>query len=364
MKLGSIQFLRALAAILVAYAHSIDLQTKYTHSFQQDFYHLEDFGAFGVDIFFVISGFIITYSAGRYKGMREGLIFLFRRFKRVNPVHYLATLAFIVVFIPAMSKHLRVFPFPNILQSIILLPLIDGKAFVPPVLIVAWTLSFEWFFYLLFFLAIFSRTRFKVGLLLLLITALVGAGLLCKDLINSDFRLNFITNPILLEFGLGVGLYGCYTTINISKKMAFAFLLAGSGLCLYEIFKGFGDVADARFTADGSQSLMRFFVWGIPAGLLVAGCIFLEKARSLNTLWNNSCVALLGDSSYSLYLVNLTVYLLCEALYRRTGFFLNPDLAIWVQLLLALTGGILFYKAVEKPLLKVLHQRLHPGPVS
>jgi peptidoglycan/LPS O-acetylase OafA/YrhL len=77
MKLGSIQFLRAIAAILVLYAHSIDLQMGYSHSFQQDFFYWQNFGAFGVDIFFVISSFIISYSAGSYKGVREvgGLIF-------------------------------------------------------------------------------------------------------------------------------------------------------------------------------------------------------------------------------------------------------------------------------------------------
>src|SRR5258707_13134028 len=96
-QLTSLQFLRATAAILVAYAHSIDLQMIYASSIQQNFYYLQNFGAFGVDLFFVISGFIISYSAERYKGARDASAFLIHRFKRINPVYYIATLLFIAI---------------------------------------------------------------------------------------------------------------------------------------------------------------------------------------------------------------------------------------------------------------------------
>jgi peptidoglycan/LPS O-acetylase OafA/YrhL len=360
MKLGSIQFLRAIAVLLVAYAHSIDLQMGYAHSFQQDFFYWQNFGAFGVDIFFVISGFIITYSAGTYKGGREGALFLAKRFKRVNPVYYLATLVFISTFIHAIFVGKAPAPaFPFIVKSILLLPLFDKTAFINTILFPAWTLSFEWLFYGLFFLTILSRTRYKERALLLLITALVLAGVLFKGM---DYRLRFTTNPILLEFLLGVCLYGCYTKIRVPKKMAFALLLTGSGICLYEIIKGFGDISEATNILDGSLSLSRFVQWGIPAGLLVAGCIFLEKRQSLGVLWNSKLIGLLGDASYSIYLVNNTVYEGCRGVYKRTGFFLHldrtiPDLMIILQWLLAIAGGLIFYRLVEVPLLRLLRRR-------
>jgi exopolysaccharide production protein ExoZ len=365
MKLGSIQFLRAIAAILVVYAHSIDLQVQYTHSFQQNLYYLQDFGAFGVDIFFVISGFIISYSADRYKGGREGMQFLIKRFKRVNTVYYLATLLLLVTYIPSIFiRHTRVIPFDIILKSLVLLPVFDKGTFIDTILFPAWTLSFEWLFYLFFFWAIVSRTRSKERFLALLISALVITGFLFNRFKGGNYQLSFITNPILLEFLLGIGLYGCYTKMNIPKKMAITFLVTGSCICCYEIIKGYGTISLAYNTLDGSQSFIRFIKWGIPAGLLVAGCIFLEKARCGISFWNSRPIALLGDASYSIYLVNYTVNGLCAAVYMRAGFFLNPDLAVGLQLLLAISGGILFYKAVEKPLLKLLHKRLHPGPVS
>jgi len=325
------------------------------HSFQQDFLYLQNFGAFGVDIFFVISGFIIPYSAGRYKGARDGYAFLSHRFKRVNPVYYLVTLLLIITSLHSWIRD-HVFPLSwhKALKSIILLPLFDRTKYTSCIIFQAWTLSFEWFFYLLFLVTILARTRHKERWLGSMIAALVIAG---SFLQGGDYRLHFISNPILLEFMLGVGIYWCYSRITIPKTIALALLLAGIALCIFRIIKGFGDIDGATFTANGSLSFIRFLYWGIPAGLLVAGSLFLEKKGVPGFARNNRTVALLGDSSYSLYLLNTLVFEMIASLYRRTGFFLNPDLAIFVQLALAIIAGVLFYKWVEAPLLRRLRKK-------
>ncbi|MDP4247265.1 MAG: acyltransferase family protein, partial [Bacteroidota bacterium] len=89
MKYQSIQFLRAMAALFVVYAHSIDLQMKYAISGEQHFFHLQNFGAIGVDIFFILSGFIISYTARSDSGLKAGRRFLLKRFLRINPVYYI-----------------------------------------------------------------------------------------------------------------------------------------------------------------------------------------------------------------------------------------------------------------------------------
>src|SRR4051812_12308594 len=96
MRLNSIQFLRALAVLLVVYVHAADKHLS-AASFQQNFYFLKNFGAIGVDIFFNISGFIISYVASKYMGLWEGLGFLKKRFFRINPVYYLASLALLAL---------------------------------------------------------------------------------------------------------------------------------------------------------------------------------------------------------------------------------------------------------------------------
>ncbi|HEY4060249.1 MAG TPA: acyltransferase [Puia sp.] len=356
-QLNSIQYLRAIAAILVAYSHSIDLQMNYSgaHSFQQDFVYLQNFGAFGVDLFFVISGFIISYSAERYKGIRDGSTFLRHRFRRLNPVYYIVTLLYIL-----MSVHARLrdhVPFLNgqkLVKSIFLLPLLDRTKFIDCILFQAWTLSFEWFFYLLFLVTILAGTRHKQRYLTIMMIGLVATGLFLH---GGDYRLHFISNPILLEFMLGGIIYWCYSRSTIRTTGALALLLAGIAICIYGIIKGFGDIDGASGIFSGRLSFMRLLYWGIPAGLLVAGSVFLEKKGIPGFARNRRLLALLGDSSYSIYLINTLVFETIAWGYRRTGFFLNPDLAIFLQLAVAIFAGVLFYKWVEAPLLRRLRKK-------
>jgi exopolysaccharide production protein ExoZ len=360
MKLRSIQFLRAIAAILVAYAHSVTVQMRFSHSFQQDLFHLPGLGSTGVDIFFVISGFIISYSAGRYKGGGEGVAFLSHRFKRINPVYYTVTVLSILLSLhPQLKDHSFLLTWTQIWKSIILLPVFDRTGFSGIILSQGWTLSFEWFFYLLFLATILSRTHHKERWLMIMISTFVTAGLFLP---GSDYRLHFISNPILLEFLLGVVIYWCYSRIRVPETTARILLFSGIALYILEIGTGFGSIGDSTRTVDGSLSLLRFFLWGIPAALLVSGCLFAEKNGSGSFILNNKLIDLLGNSSYSLYLLHFIVYDLCVALYLRVGFFMNPDLAIFVQLALAITASVLFYKWVEAPLLRRL--RKSPPVVS
>ena len=84
----------------------------------------------------------------------------------------------------------------------------------------------------------------------------------------------------------------------------------------------------------------------------MAGCLFLEKCGRGRFIWNNRWFALIGNASYSIYLTHLSIYGLCIIAYNRWGAFPYPDLAVFLQWLLALAGGGVFYRCVEKPLLR------------
>ena len=230
----------------------------------------------------------------------------------------------------------------------------DRTYYTPTLLFQAWTLSFEWLFYLLFLVTILVRTSHRERLLTIITITLLIAGLFLH---GADYRLQFITNPVLGEFMLGVLIYGCWSRITVPKPAAWALLLTGTGLCIGEIIKGFGNVDNSVYTVDGSLAFTRLFWWGIPAALLVAGCLFLEKKGSGGFARANPLLLLIGNSSYSLYLINTIVYGTLESIYHRTGFFMNPDLAIFVQLALAVIASILFYKWVEAPLLRRLRKK-------
>jgi peptidoglycan/LPS O-acetylase OafA/YrhL len=363
MKLQSIQFLRAMAALLVVYAHSIDLQMKYAISGQQHFFYLQNFGAIGVDIFFVLSGFIISYTSRSDSGLKAGRRFLLRRFIRINPIYYIATL---LCFAPNLIHALKTggsfhFTPDTLLKTIFLLPFADHGQWISPYLGVAWTLGFEWFFYLLFLILILDKTQRKVGWMLLILSVLVLFGLMLREHRQlNDYRLIFMTNPLMLEFALGALISWFFRHMDIKRSIAYLLVLAALGTFAFEIIRGFGEISEAERTLDGTLSARRLLLWGLPSALLVAGCVGLEQCGSLKRLWNNRLAGLAGDASYSIYLTHVTVFLLFDSLYLRSGFFLNPDLAIWLQVAIAAACGILFYKMVEFPLLKALRSRFIP----
>ena len=144
-KLASIQALRAIAAFGVVACHLFGFERNYIAgpgitpaAFQ--------YGMVGVDLYFVISGFIITLMCkGRFGRQGEAPRFLWRRFIRVYPIFLFWCLAVFAVFLlhPGMvnTSHGR----PDVLRSFLLLPQRNL-----PLLLVSWTLVYEAFFYVLF----------------------------------------------------------------------------------------------------------------------------------------------------------------------------------------------------------------------
>lgn len=350
MKLGSIQFLRMTAALLIAYVHAIELQVHPIPPFYQNIPHWVDLTTIGIDIFFVMSGFIIAWSTARYSSQGQSLYFLKKRFFRLAPAYYIATLGYLIIDFHYLSRTHQLPDTSQIIKSIFLVPVADTNAWIYTILPVAWTLSFEWFFYLLFAFTMAVGSRYRNGLFILLGLIFVSAHYV---LVPADYRLIFITNPITLEFIAGVVIYECYTRLTPAAPVIYSLLLAGLGLCMYQLFAG-PHLSDPAYIFDGSLSLQRFLFRGIPAALLVAGCIFMEKKGLWLSLWKNRLVNLLGDASYSLYLTHYATYLLGEAAYTRWGPIINPDITVFVWLIFALLISIIFYRLVERPLLEKL----------
>lgn len=356
MKLNSIQFLRAIAVILVTYNHSIDIQMQYGVSWQQHT-HLQKFGAIGVDIFFVMSGFIIPFVANKYIGAEQGFHFLKKRFIRINLIYYIASLLLLFVNIfrawvinrPAWGMKENISSF---IDTLLVVPTTETTASYLPVLRIGWTLSFEWLFYFLFFLLIVSGVKNTLVSLAGVVAFLITLGYIFPP---ADLRYGFITNPILLEFLLGSVIFWMYTNVK-TIPVSIPIVLLTTGLVAYMLLitYGYGDVWNSFYQRD--VSMKRFFLWGLPSSCIVAGCIFLEHSNKFTSLWSNKWMQLIGNASYSIYLVHITSYALMTILYIRLGFFLPADLAIGAQLAIAILAGIGFYKIVERPLLQALHQ--------
>jgi peptidoglycan/LPS O-acetylase OafA/YrhL len=295
------------------------------------------------------------------------LSFLWHRFRRINPTYYIAVLLTVITWSPSLIRQQR----PPItgweaLSWTILLPFPGDP---PRAISQAWTLCFEWFFYLLFFLLILARTKQKARILCWLLGGLALLGWLLRNYLSG--LLVFYTDPLLLEFLMGVGIGYAWQRWNPGGRTALCLLWPGLALGLFFILTGYGDY-QAILAPPASVKYLHAIFWGSAAALIVAGCVFLEKSGTSNIFFRHQnfgpdlrpdlvgkprfarLLLLLGDASYSIYLFHLLIFGWIAAFYLRVGFFLNPDLAILIDAAIAVAGSLFFYKIIEVPLLRWL----------
>ena len=193
--LWSVQYLRAIAACAVLFSHIQDLIPAYAGYF--DFSN----GRCGVDIFFVISGFIMV-SAARADNGRD---FLARRIIRIVPLYWLLTLALAAVgtLLPQLLNHISVLPV-SVLQSLFFIPHMMGTE-VGPLLQPGWTLNYEMAFYFVFALFFAIPITRRVAVIGAVFTALVMIGVLLGAS-SGPIAFKTYTSPLLLEFVAGMAL--------------------------------------------------------------------------------------------------------------------------------------------------------------
>ena len=284
----NLQFLRAVAAGLVALFHLQPmLRTRYGTSVSLEA------GAVGVDIFFVISGFVMVYSNRRMD--RSIAAFLVARLFRIVPLYWLATLAVVAFYQAGFHPNGLVYFEPYmLLQSLFFVTTLfpDGRHDL--VLSLGWTLIYELFFYLVFALSFRLGTPQRVLLMVgLVFVALILLGIAMPGL---PHRIAYFTSPILLEFLFGGALalllmrwQACASTVPAwATPMALGGIALGGALALLPDFLG------APPPGAG-----RALMWGVPATMIVGGFIVLETR---GWVVRSDRALLLGAASYMLYL--------------------------------------------------------------
>ncbi len=133
------QYLRGLAALSVLVTHALQWPLTEINM------GLLKTGRLGVDVFFVISGFIITTIAG--DGRIDPKQFLVRRAFRILPAYWAATLLITILAVAIPSQFRTTIPtIEGLIKSLLFIPSLEPKA---PLLLLGWSLNFEVFFYLL-----------------------------------------------------------------------------------------------------------------------------------------------------------------------------------------------------------------------
>lgn len=300
-KLDYLQVFRALAAGGVALAHMAETVSG-QHPVSGATRTLSWFSSlnFGVDIFFVISGFIMIYTTRNVSGGAvDARAFLGRRLIRIVPVYWFyTTLVLLLAFVrPSALHHLKNNAL-YIINSYLFIPvprMEDGGIY--PVLGLGWTLNYEMFFYVVFALLLLAPRRY---LLLLLSSFFVILVLASGFIGRAQPALWFWTRSNILEFLYGATIAQMYlSSVKIPPWISLIAIVIG--IVGWQVTFGYS----AGFAENPD---VRGFVYGIPASLLFLSIALCPGARNAisSSKWLAPIIAI-GDSSYSLYLSHIFV---------------------------------------------------------
>lgn len=345
-QIDGLQMLRAAAVVIVAWGHAGLQYMSRTGT------HLPDMGVFGIDIFFVLSGFILTavvLRTSRPPGPSTAWAFLKRRLIRILPIYWVyAGLAAVLLW----RRHQLG---PQHLPALFLLPFPRYPA-TPLLVEFTWTLIYEMFFYALLALIQWVTVRHAATVLIAVLALLVSLRLVMS--IQRPVLI-VAANPMLLEFAFGAAIALAHRAWGRRVVLGRCLLLLGSAAALLLEWKGVSSPTQQMILVDQGV-LFRVGTWGVAAAAIVAGVVFRQdEPRS----WLGRVAVVLGNASYSAYLASsLTIYLFSRALhvFLLVGHadvvavrFVCQCLSVVAVLLV----GFVSYQWVEWPMVRSLQHR-------
>ena len=338
--IANLQLLRGVAALMIVLVHLWPLLAPLTGR-----QGAPQFLYAGVDIFFVISGFIMVHvtTARAVTAPR----FALDRVIRIVPVYWLFSLtifaaAWLLPFLGGWRPGIG-----DLIRSMLFIPYGEAPNF-PPVVYVGWTLNLEMYFYALFTVAL-ALARGGAGQTRLLIAMLLVPVIVAPASAPGSL-LRFYGDPVVLEFAIGM--------IVASQHQRLARLPAAAG---------FGAIAAAvaMLVADpfGNWGESRFWPFALPSALLVVGAIVLERRG-----WRSASVPVLqfGAISYVLYVSHPLVLSAFGNVQERVAALQTPGAALgWsaVAVVGATTFAWIVHHAFEQPVARALRRRMTGGVV-
>jgi len=318
--------------LLVVWTHA-----QYLVPPEQRKYFGESFGDVGVDIFFVISGFVVSSSARTLNF--DPRKFFFDRFSRVAPTYWATSIPFIL-----LSAYFYVPNWKSVAATFLFFPFFDFQDYSWPSISAGWTLSFEFWFYSTYALALLLFGR--RGWIALLAFYTAGIAVIFNFYDSSYLLPRFLFHPLMLEFSLGILIFHFREKINF--KMAIFGAVASVLFLLHLSTQG----SVGNFMPDPIDGFRRLASWGACGFFIVLTTIGIDHARPRK--WPRWMMNI-GGYSFSIYLVQSYAHLFV----MRTVKYLSAPPVVNVILFIVLTFlfGWLASNYVEKPLTHYLRNR-------
>lgn len=340
-RLISLRILRAVAALAVVLFH-IPGETNVRLGWSVSEFKV---GAAGVDLFFVISGFVMMYSSRHLFGERGAWrYFLLRRIIRIVPLYWLVSGLLLLHFLIKGLPETYITP-AGVLASFAFYPYARPDGTVGPMVAVGWTLNYEAFFYAVFAAALALRQAAAGA-----ITALFVVSAVIASLFDLPLPWSFWLQPIILEFCAGMWIAVAYMNGRRLSR-ASSLCLIGAGLTILAC----SQIVGPDLLGLGGE-YWRVLEWGGPTSAIVAGAVLYEARGKVHA--GAAALAIIGDASYSLYLTHPLAFGAVRATVSRIYDFSAVPLLYASGLFVASLATALFcYWLVERPITHWLNGR-------
>ena len=346
-KFLGIQYLRAIAALMVVWNHLVDKIPSYTSFLTPPPWINANALSSGVDIFFVISGFVMMMTAQQLTPQE----FVRKRLIRIVPLYWLLTLTLFAVGImaPSVFQYTRV-DGGALVKSLLFIPFHNAghNGELTPLLIPGWTLNLEMFFYALFAVTLFAQARYRLLICGVVLAALVAIG----DLLPTEYRgtvAAFYCNHRMAEFFFGMVIAEWQLRYRSSVH----------------------PLIGAALMAAGFVWLLGAWNWhvdALAASAVVLGAIWLENSGWVR---HAGWALLLGDASYSLYLTHVFTLGAARALWGRFGWVGIPSASAYLffaaSMIAATVVAVAVYCYIEMPAINIarlIKWRRYKGAVA
>jgi len=333
-----IQILRFAAALAVAAFHAWGIAPRFiTVPADTPTLGLWQAGH-GVDLFFVISGFIIYYATAAHAARGTPLApatFLRRRVERIVPLYFftIAAVTLLAILLPDIFDTPGWYTPHHVLKSLAFISFTDGEM---PVVFLGWSLEYEMYFYLVVAL-LMALTRHVWRNIVLLFSALTIIGQI-PGVTTALGHYGFFTDALILEF-----IFGVMTGVvfvrgrNANDADGRIMLLAAAAAVATLII---GDPAN------------RALAFGLPSAALVAGAAWISRKRTTSTPIERA-LERLGDASFSIYLVQVNTVIFAAQAVAYIVPAIHPLLLVAATSGIVVLAGLTLNIIVERPLLKI-----------